>query len=139
MSQKDADAGKLNLFSGKLLLVEGKDEVSLFSALIRRCIGDNSGIQVISVGGKDQFPRKLRAIGTKARARSLLSSIGVVRDADDDPQAAFESVRAQLHRAGYEPPDTHGIFFPVPNRRSVCSSCPTSRSPVLSKACAGDL
>ena len=46
----------------RLLLVEGKDEVNLFLALIRDCFDDDPGIQVIDVGGKDKFSRNLRAV-----------------------------------------------------------------------------
>ena len=70
----------------RLLLVEGRDEVNLFRALIRDCFDDDPGIQVIEAGGKDQFSRNLRAIQTAAASVPTLQSIGVVRDADDDAQ-----------------------------------------------------
>ena len=66
----------------RLLLVEGRDEVNLFRALIRDCFDDDPGIQVIDAGGKGKFSRNLRAIQTAATAAPALQSIGVVRDAD---------------------------------------------------------
>lgn len=96
--------------SDRLLLVEGEDEVGLFSSLIGRCLKGAADIQVIAAGGKDQFPRRLQAIRIGARTRPTLRSIGVVRDADDNPSGAFQSVCDHLRNAGYEPPESHGTF-----------------------------
>ena len=41
----------------RLLLVEGRDEVNLFKALISDCFDDDPGIQVIDAGGKDNGVR----------------------------------------------------------------------------------
>lgn len=94
----------------RLLLVEGRDEVNLFQALISDCFEDDPGIQVIDAGGKDKFSRNLRAIQTAAMAVPALQSIGVVRDADDDASAAFDSVCDGIRSVDYEPPMNHGEF-----------------------------
>ena len=94
----------------RLLLVEGRDEVNLFHALIRDSFEDDPGIQVIDAGGKDKFSRNLKAIQTAATAAPDLRSIGVVRDADDDAGAAFDSVCDGIRSVNYEPPVTHGGF-----------------------------
>ena len=94
----------------RLLLVEGRDEVNLFRALIRDCLDDDPRIQVIDAGGKDKFSRNLRAIQTAAMAVPALQSIGVVRDADNDAGAAFDSVCDGLRGVNYEPPPNHGEF-----------------------------
>ena len=96
-----------------LLLVEGRDEENLFRALIDRHLGAATGIQVIGAGGVDKFPVNLDAIRTAARARPTLRSIGVVRDADDNAEAAFRSVCNHLRNAGYAPPAAHGAFSDV--------------------------
>ena len=94
----------------RLLLVEGRDEVNLFRALIRDCLDDDPRIQVIDAGGKDKFSRNLRAIQTAAMAVPALQSIGVVRDADNDAGAAFDSVCDGIRSVNYEPPLNHGEF-----------------------------
>lgn len=100
----------LELVSDRLLLVEGKDEVNLFEVLIRRSLVGGPDIQVIDVGGKDNFRRNLMAIRTAAPLRPTLRAIGVVRDADDDAGSAFDSVRDSIRVVGYVPPPSHGEF-----------------------------
>lgn len=100
----------LKIRAERLLLVEGRDEVNLFQALISHCFADQPGIQVIDAGGKDQFSRNLKAIQTAALAGSALWAVGVVRDADDDAGVAFDSVCGGIRNAGYEPPPNHGKF-----------------------------
>ena len=98
------------LRSDWLLLVEGRDEVNLFDALMDHCLDAEPKVQVIDAGGIDQFSRRLKAIQTAARTRPAFRAIGVVRDADDNAADAFASVCDQLRNAGYEPPVGHGEF-----------------------------
>ncbi len=101
---------KLKINSDRLLLVEGRDEANLFPALIKSCLGDDAGIQVIAAGGKEQFPSRLAAIQIGAMARQSFRTLGVVRDADDSPAGAFQSVCDHLRNVGYEPPSSFGKF-----------------------------
>ncbi len=102
---------KLSLHSDRLVLVEGRDEVNLFHALIQRRIPElATEIQVVDAGGKDRFPEKLRAIQVAAQTRTALRSIGIVRDADDNPGGAFQSVCDHLCNAGLSPPEHHAGF-----------------------------
>ncbi len=102
--------GGLRIQSDRLLLVEGRDEVNFLSVLIRECIGEDAGVQLIDAGGKDQFATNLEAIRISAKTRPTLGFIGVIRDADDDARGAFESVRSALRKVGYESPSSHGNF-----------------------------
>ena len=104
----DGRRPRLKLDSDRLLLVEGKDEVNLFHALIRHRFGEDAPrIQVFDAGGKVQFPENIQAIQVEAQARPTLRSIGVVRDADDNPDGAFQSVCHHLRGAGFQPPGHH--------------------------------
>ena len=96
--------------SDRLLLVEGKDEVNLFNALMKHCLDAEPTVDVIEAGGKDRFSKNLRAIQADARSRPSLLAIGVVRDADDDAAGAFRSVCDHIRNVGYEPPAVHGEF-----------------------------
>ena len=108
----DAVAGppRTQISSDWLLLVEGKDEVNLFNALMRHRFDAEPQIQVIDAGGVNKFPRSLNAIRTAAQTRPRLRAIGVVRDADNDAADAFASVCGQIRDAGYEPPAGHSEF-----------------------------
>ena len=112
MMPLDAGTGRpsLRIHSDWLLLVEGRDEVNLFNALMKHRLDAEPKIQVIDAGGKDKFSRNLKAIQTAARAQPTLRAIGVVRDADDDARGAFRSVCDNLRNAGYMPPRNHGEF-----------------------------
>ena len=127
---------RLTLEEDLLLLVEGRDEVGLFNELIKNFLqGNKSQIQVIDAGGKRKFKKNIETIRTLALKRPTLRSIGVIRDADDNPKGSFDSVCGNLRSAGYEPPAAHaefsdatpaiGVFivpdgsYPVPLRPSV--------------------
>jgi|GEM_PF-223101 len=88
----------------KILLVEGKDEVNLFTELLVNL--DLTDIQVIEVSGKDKFPSKLEALVKKSSGYSKITSIGIVRDADDDPVGAFQSVCDAMSRLDLPKPKT---------------------------------
>ena len=109
---RDAEAkqSKRKIRSDRLLLVEGRDEENLFDALIGRCFGAEPEIQVIAAGGRDKFPTNLEAIHTAALTRPTLRAIGVVRDADENAGAAFQSVCDHVRNVGYRPPPAHGEF-----------------------------
>ena len=103
-------AARLQIEAELLLLVEGRDEVNLFDALLGHRHGDGTQIQIIDAGGVNRFPRNLRTIRDLARSRPPLRSIGVVRDADNDAEGAFRSVCNHLRNVGYVPPGAHGEF-----------------------------
>lgn len=85
----------------KLLVVEGRDEELFFSALCQH-LGLN-GIQVLPIGGKNQLRRNLEGL-TKVTGFSQVIALGIIRDADDDPKAAFQSVCSALKSAGLPVP-----------------------------------
>jgi hypothetical protein len=82
----------------KILLVEGKDEVCLFTELLK-VLNLANDIQIIEAKGKDRFANELINITLRSGFRQLVTSIGIIRDADNDPQGAFKSVCSALHRA----------------------------------------
>jgi hypothetical protein len=73
-----------------LLVVEGRDEEEFFDALIRQ--QGISRIQVLSIGGKTKLRENLKALRDRTSSFANVLSIGFVRDADDNPEAAFQSV-----------------------------------------------
>lgn len=90
----------------KLVLVEGLDEVNFVGALLRS-IGITD-IQVWDAQGKTKMNEALAAI-KYAPGFDLVTSIGVIRDADDNPAGAFDSLKAGLRGAGYPVPEHLGV------------------------------
>jgi hypothetical protein len=111
----------------KLLIVEGKDEESFLGALTAH-LGLND-IQVAGVGGKKNIRPALKAI-VKEPPFSKVESLGVTRDADTDPKAAFKSVESALAGAGLPSPKkplqpakghprVNVMIFPSPDRKGA--------------------
>lgn len=122
----------LRIEKSKLLIVEGKDEEQFFTAMIDYLqLGD---VQVAGIGGKTKIRPELKAL-VKEPPFSAVSSLGVVRDADTDPEAAFLSVRDALAAARLPcpkkpcqlikgPPKVHVMILPSPaNKGSLEDVC----------------
>ena len=73
----------------RLLLVEGAHEEMFFNSLLRHL--HLTGIQPVDGGGKDQMKQRLSLI-TKDSEFPTVIRIAVIRDADNDGSAAFDSV-----------------------------------------------
>lgn len=91
----------------KVLAVEGKDEVNFFEALLKHL--GIAGFEIRDVGGKDQFKKKLPAL-VHTSGFSDVEVLVVVRDAEGDADAAFDSVRNVLRDQRLEPPDRINQF-----------------------------
>lgn len=85
-----------------LLLVEGKDDEGFFDAFLKHL--NITNIQVLSVAGKTKIRKNLKAL-TKTPGFSDLFTLVVVRDADENPDGAFQSVQDALGNAGLPVPD----------------------------------
>lgn len=94
----------------KLLLVEGEDEVNLFTGLLTD-IGLSDDFQIISAQGKDKFPQYLKVVKQSPGFDNLVASIGIIRDADDNPENAFRSVCSALR--GAQLPEPTALLRPI--------------------------
>jgi hypothetical protein len=102
MKPKSSSETLLQITKSKLLLVEGQDDLYLLGALLRHLnLADD--IQIIMVGGKDQFAPYFKGLKINP-GYSRVTSIGIVRDADADPAGAFQSVCSALSNAGLPVP-----------------------------------
>lgn len=101
-----------------LLLVEGRDEELFFGAFVRAELPEHeSGYQVIPLG-RDGFRRGLRAVATDIRERHV-EAIGVVRDADEHPDRAFQGICDALKNSEFDRPDAHGKIVEAEPRIGV--------------------
>lgn len=91
-----------------LLIVEGKEEEYFFEALTR-ALG-LSNIQILPIGGKQQLRHNLKALKLSAGFPEVVA-IGIVRDANADPRAAFQSIRDALQVASL--PSAERPFVPA--------------------------
>ncbi|OGF67146.1 MAG: hypothetical protein A2Y62_08865 [Candidatus Fischerbacteria bacterium RBG_13_37_8] len=73
-----------------ILLVEGKDDKRFFYAAIK--FFNFTDIQVESYDGKDNFKNKIEVFTKKTPGWNKVSSLGIIRDANDNPKGAFQSV-----------------------------------------------
>jgi hypothetical protein len=86
-----------------LLVVEGQDEKLFFDKLIEQ-VGW-TGVQVLGIGGKTRLPATLKAL-VISPGFSTVAALGIVRDADVDPIAAFQSVCGALMAASLPVPSS---------------------------------
>ena len=107
-----AGPGQVHVVSEHLLLVEGRDEYNLVTELTKHRLPESAGgVQVVEVGGRTRFDARIRAIlRDAARRRVTLRAMGVVRDADTNARAAWDSVHGALTRVGLQAPRRHGDF-----------------------------
>lgn len=100
-------AAPISVEQPRLLVVEGVSEAHLFNALFAH-MEEKDGvriddIQIINVGGRDNIRRDIQVI-VNDRDFSMVSSIGIVRDADDNADDALRSVQGALRDVGLPAP-----------------------------------
>lgn len=86
----------------RLLIVEGRSAKEFFAALIRNM--GRAGIQVEDFGGIRELQPFLKAVTLTPGFASKVISLGVVRDAEVDAAASFQSVSNALRNAGLTAP-----------------------------------
>jgi hypothetical protein len=86
-----------------LVLTEGEDDALLLIAIA--AARGISNLQVHVMGGKDtRWGAKLKFIVEHPSYRANVGAIGLLRDADSDPDAAFQSCVSALTAAGLPTP-----------------------------------
>jgi|GEM_PF-1950074 len=91
----------LRIKEERLLIVEGRDEEEFFSALLEKL--KINEIQVLGIGGKSLLKDRLKALKIDSQWKKV-SSLGIMRDADQNPEGAFQSVCSALKNAGLPVP-----------------------------------
>ena len=93
----------LRITESKQLVVEGRDAEGFLDALLRHM--ELTGIQIQNFGGKDELRGFLKALKNTPGFLSQVTSVGIVRDAETDAGAAFQSVCGALQAADLPVPE----------------------------------
>lgn len=86
----------------KVILVEGKDDELFFSSMIRS-LDLTPEIDVRPTDGKDRLAAALKALKNDP-GHLTLTSVGIIRDADNSADSAFSSVCTALRNAAWPVP-----------------------------------
>jgi hypothetical protein len=84
---------KIQILKSKILLVEGKDEIELFTCLFDHLQINN--VEILDYKGKSKFHLFLPPF-TGMENFDAVTALGVFRDADNDSNAAFDSIADTL-------------------------------------------
>lgn len=74
-----------------LLVVEGRHDKAFFEVLLQK-LDLHLKFQIIEMGGKDNLRNRLAAITLAPNFRQNIKVMGVIRDADDNSDSAFQSL-----------------------------------------------
>lgn len=106
--EKPAQRKNITITKDKLLVVEGKDEELFFSAALEKHI-ETRDIQVLPIAGKTRLREYLEGLKRDAHFPEVIS-LAVIRDADESPVSALQSVHDALKSHGLPAPEQHGQF-----------------------------
>jgi hypothetical protein len=118
--QPSRPAQTIAITLSKLLLVEGATPMHFFEALLRH-LGLSPKILILDYGGKTDLKPYLRTLTATPNFATVVTSVGVVRDAENDAVAAHQSVTDALTAAGLTPARTPPIqtsIFVLPDNKS---------------------
>jgi hypothetical protein len=79
----------------KVLLVEGETPKHFFEAFLKH-LSKADSVEIRSYGGIKELPTFLRTLACGTAFRALVRSLGIVRDAEDDPKAAIDSLQGSV-------------------------------------------
>jgi hypothetical protein len=92
----------------RIMAVEGKDEVHFFSCLLNYMGQDD--IEVFDVGGTVQFNDKFPALVRRSGFNSKVKKMAIIRDAEDNAENAFQSIKNILIKENITPPEKPNQF-----------------------------
>ena len=91
----------IEILHSRLLVVEGEDDAGFFRAFVKHL--NFTDVQVLPIGGKTKTRKNLKALILSPGFSDVLKLV-VVRDADDNPKGAFQSVQDSLRASGLPVP-----------------------------------
>jgi hypothetical protein len=99
----------------RILIVEGRDDEAVVKALLRRSEMAGPPVEVLRAEGRDNIRREIGDLVRDPQLQALAVAgdtirIGVIRDADDNPAGALQSVQDALSHAHLPVPRQVGEF-----------------------------
>lgn len=92
----------IEIMKPNVLVVEGREEELIFEAIVTHLELEN--IQILPIGGKERLRQNLKALVLSPRFTEVIS-MGIVRDANENPGATFQSVRDALQAVNLPAPE----------------------------------
>lgn len=100
-----------HITSSKMLLVEGIEDLHLFSELMKYmeeneegCDNLSSSVQLWNYDGGDNLKHNLTAIKLSKEYNTILKMIAITSDAEEDAARKFQSITTHLRTQGYTCP-----------------------------------
>jgi hypothetical protein len=94
----------------RLVLVEGSDDQAVIAALVEH--EGLEGFQIHNMGGKSGWTTRLQAIVVDEGFKDNVRALGLMRDADNDAAACWQSCKAALEAADLVAPAQAGEVAP---------------------------
>ena len=85
-----------------VLLVEGKDDQNFFASMLEEL--KISNIEIVRMGGKYRLRNRLGSLLKSPGFSTTVTALGIIRDADQSRQSAFQSVTDALKAYNLEAP-----------------------------------
>ena len=120
-----------------MLLVEGNDTLKFFEAALEKM--NSTGIQILDFGGVNDLASYLGTLKMNSGFIQLAKSIAIVRDAESDAKAAFDSVRGSLQRVKLPVPRRPGVAVDGPPRVNVLILPDNTNPGMLEDLCLGSV
>ena len=118
--------------SPHLLLVEGKDDAIFFKSMMEYLRLD--GVDIWNIEGTTKLRTRLKVLKMDPAFNSNVTSLGIIQDADNDPESALRSVKDALRVSGFAVPDQS--FLSAGSRPTVTFMILPSDSPgMLESVC----
>lgn len=99
----------IQIVASNVLLVEGLDEKHFFEALLNKLDLTDSSVKVIPVNGTGNFQHQLDALVLSPDFNAI-QRLGIVRDADQNHESAFQSLVDLLRRYNLNWPSYPNTF-----------------------------
>lgn len=93
----------------RVLLVEGRDELNYFTALLK-FIHLEDHVQIIEIGGKDKFLDTFPAF-LNLPGFNQITAYAIIRDADDSHINTYESIKGLLKKYGQPCPPHSNAYY----------------------------
>jgi len=97
--------GNLKIEKPHLIVCEGKDDKEFLTSFLKSYKPESvAKIQIIYAKGESNIPIFLKTLHGLPNF-AMLRSLAIIRDADDNPSGASQSIRSALGKAGFAVPD----------------------------------